>query len=406
MPRYLTYIQLQFTSSSYTAGVRGSTTVFGLLLAALVALLAPAGSALLRYAALPIPSGEPQYVLLAGVTPKYPPSAVWPYPAAPEDFTGITDTIMLAQVRPDGTANLLSVPRDSWVNIPGFGMSKINASNPHGGPELLMRAVSDLTSLPVQSYAFLSLNASRAVTDAAGGVTVEVKQPMKYDDNAGHLHIDLQPGVQRLSGEQMEGFLRFRKDNMGDIGRVDRQQEFVNAFAGQLRQPQHWWRWPAVLGALDANTKTNLSRREVGALLAAALHGPKVNTYMVPGNFGAHGTWAVDRDALGALIAKEFGGAASNPVNSLAALDTAMSITILNVGAPQGSAGRLAEQLRAQGFSNLQVGNGEGTQATTTLQGPAAPQVSRLLHLGEADPTPNPDGSDLVIRLGADAAAL
>ena len=222
--------------------MHASSTVFGLLLAAFLALLAPAAPALARYGALPRTAEQPLNILLAGVTPEYPPSAVWPYPAAPEDFTGLTDTIMLAQVHPDGQVKLLSVPRDSWVNMPGYGMSKINASNPRGGPELLMQTVGDLTGLPVDGYAFLSLHAVRALTDAAGGVTVDVEKPMKYDDNAGNLHIDLQPGVQRLNGQQMEGFLRFRKDNLSDIGRIGRQQQFVAAFADQMKQPLNWWR--------------------------------------------------------------------------------------------------------------------------------------------------------------------
>ncbi|WP_261663534.1 LCP family protein [Deinococcus sp. Marseille-Q6407] len=390
--------------------MRVSFIVPGLLLAAFLALLAPAAPALARYGAVPRPADHPLNILLAGVTPKYPPSAVWPYPAAPEDFSGLTDTIMLAQVYPDGRVKLLSVPRDSWVEIPGVGMSKINASNPRGGPELLMETVGDLTGLTVDGYALLSLHAARAMTDAAGGVTVEVKQPMRYDDDAGKLHINLQPGTQQLNGEQMEGFLRFRKDRLGDIGRVARQQQFVAAFSDQMKRPLNWWRWPVVAGALNANTKSNLRRDEVGALLAAALHGPKVNTYLVPGNFGAHGTWAVDRPALEELIAQEFSGEGSGRAQSssggdaapAASLNTDMSITILNVGAPAGSAGRLAEQLRGQGFSRVNVGNGEGTVPVTQFQGPEAAQVQRRLGFGEADPTPNPDGSDLVIRLGAD----
>ncbi|ADY25800.1 cell envelope-related transcriptional attenuator [Deinococcus proteolyticus MRP] len=390
--------------------MRASFTFFGLLLAAFLALLAPAAPALARYGALPRSMGQPLNILLAGVTPKYPPSAIWPYPAAPEDFTGLTDTIMLAQIHPDGAVKLLSVPRDSWVEIPGVGMSKINASNARGGPELLMQTVGDLTGLEIDGYALLSLHAVRSMTDAAGGVTVEVKQPMKYDDNAGNLHIDLQPGVQRLNGEQMEGFLRFRKDNLSDIGRIGRQQQFVGAFTEQMKQPLNWWRWPVVAGALNANTKSDLTRGEVGAVLAAALHGPKVNTFMVPGDFGARGTWAVDHAALRELVQREFSAGSqgrAQPASGdhdvqTAALDTEMAITILNVGAPAGSAGRLADALRAQGFSNLTVGNGQGPLAVTQIQGPAAEQVQDLLNFGEADTAPNPDGSDLVIRLGAD----
>ncbi|MFC6590809.1 LCP family protein [Deinococcus lacus] len=202
-----------------------------------MAVLAPAAPALVRYGALPRPADRPLNILLAGVTPVYPPSAVWPYPAAPEDYSGLTDTIMLAQVRQDGTVNLLSIPRDTWTEIPGKGPGKINGANPHGGPEALVAAAENLTGLPIDGHALLSLYAARSLTDAAGGVTVDVPARMKYDDHAGHLHIDLQPGRQRLSGEQAEGFLRFRKDKLSDIGRIGRQQQFVQALAQQTLNP-------------------------------------------------------------------------------------------------------------------------------------------------------------------------
>ncbi|UFA50816.1 LCP family protein [Deinococcus radiophilus] len=383
-------------------------TLPGLLLAALLALLAPAAPALARYGAVPLPADRPLNILLAGVTPKYPPSAVWPYPAAPEDFSGITDTIMLVQIRPGGEVQLLSIPRDSWVEIPGVGMSKINASNPKGGPELLTQTVSNLTGLPVDGYALLSLHAARSLTDAAGGVSVDVEKAMKYDDNAGNLHIDLQPGWQRLNGEQAEGYLRFRKDNLSDIGRIGRQQKFLTAFVDQLQSPLNWWRWPVVVGALNANSKSDLTRREVGAVLAAAMGGPTLNTHMVPGNFGSGGTWAVDQAALQQLIQTEFAGsgtanAADNgSAPAASVLNTNLAVTILNVGAPSGSAGRLAEQLRAAGLSNVTTGNGDGPGNVTTFQGEGAQQLQSQLGFGEVLAGAAPAGTDLLIRLGAD----
>ncbi|WP_338064289.1 MULTISPECIES: LCP family protein [Deinococcus] len=122
------------------------------VLAGFVALSAPAVPALLRYAALPRQAEGPVTVLLAGVTPRYQENAaVWPWPVAPEDFTFLTDTLILAQLWPNGTANLLSIPRDTWVNLPGQGWGKINGANVKGGPNLLVRAVQELTGVPVDA---------------------------------------------------------------------------------------------------------------------------------------------------------------------------------------------------------------------------------------------------------------
>ncbi|MEW5934498.1 MAG: LCP family protein, partial [Bacillota bacterium] len=303
------------------------------VLAGFVALSAPAVPALLRYAALPRQAEGPVTVLLAGVTPRYQENAaVWPWPVAPEDFTFLTDTLILAQLWPGGTANLLSIPRDTWVNLPGQGPGKINGANVKGGPDLLVRAVQELTGVPVDAYVLLSLNAVRALTDAAGGVTLEVPKRMKYDDNAGKLHIDLQPGRQHLNGQQAEGFLRFRKDNLGDIGRVQRQQLYLTALVRRVKNPLNWWRLPAMVGALDQNTKTNLTRAQVGALLGAALSGLKVNVQTLPGTFGEGGTWVADRPALHALVEARF----RDPGDP-----RTLTVAVVNVGAPDGSARRL-----------------------------------------------------------------
>ncbi|WP_034384039.1 LCP family protein [Deinococcus sp. YIM 77859] len=368
-----------------------------ILLAGLVALAAPAFPALTRYGTLPRKADGPLNILLAGVDVNYDASAaVWPYPALPEDYSQRTDTIVLAQVRPDGTANLLSIPRDTWVNIPGWGWSKINAANPHGGPELLVEAVEDLTGLPVDAYALLSLNAVRALTDAAGGVTLDVPARMKYDDNAGHLHIDLYPGRQRLNGQQAEGFLRFRHDGLGDIGRVERQQAYLTALLQQVKHPLNVWRLPQMAAAIDHNTKTNLTRQEVGALLGALLSGLKVNTYTVPGSFGGGGTWLPDRAALAGLIQQHF----LDPQDP-----RTLRVAVVNVGAPDGSARRLQEKLEGLGYQHVVISNGPRAATTTTVSGQAAAAVLRDVGHGQLSQEASLPGADVTVRLGPDTPA-
>ncbi|UQN05711.1 LCP family protein [Deinococcus sp. QL22] len=363
-------------------------------LAGAVALCSPAFPALARYGALPSSADAPVTVLLAGVTPNYPPSAVWPYPAAPEDYSGLTDTLLLAQLRPDGTTNLLSIPRDTWMTIPRWGNGKINGANVHGGPDMLVSAVESLTGVNVDAYALLSLHAVRSMTDAAGGVTLDVAQRMKYNDTAGKLHIDLQPGRQHLNGEQAEGYLRFRKDGMGDIGRVARQQTFLTAFTGKLKNPLNVWRMPGIVGALNSNVKSNLSRAQVGALLGGILRGPTLTMHTVPGDFGGGGTWIPNRSALNATIAKHF----RDPNDP-----RTLNIAVVNVAAPDGSARRLKEKLEGMGYQNVSISSALGSAATTTASGAAAARVLQDVGYGQvAANSQGAGGADVTVRLGSD----
>ena len=120
-----------------------------LVLAGLLALVSPAIPALLRYGTLPRKADRPLNVVLAGMDVDYDWTAsTWPYPPKPLDFTTRTDTLMLAQVHPDGKVNLLSIPRDTWVNIPGYGWGKINGANVHGGASNTCCTVPNSTTLP------------------------------------------------------------------------------------------------------------------------------------------------------------------------------------------------------------------------------------------------------------------
>ncbi|WP_338064290.1 MULTISPECIES: LCP family protein [Deinococcus] len=233
----------------------------------------------------------------------------------------------------------------------------------------------------------------RTLTDAAGGVTLDVPKRMKYDDNAGQLHIDLQPGRQHLNGQQAEGFLRFRKDNLGDIGRVQRQQLYLTALMSRVKNPLNGWRLPAMLGALDQNTKTNLTRAQVGALLGAALSGLKVNVQTLPGTFGEGGTWVADRPALHALVEARF----RDPGDP-----RTLTVAVVNVGAPDGSARRLQTKLEALGYQKVVISSGPRADGPTTITGKAAAAVLRDVGYGRVTPEEGLPGADVTVRLGND----
>ncbi|WP_420594835.1 LCP family protein [Deinococcus sp.] len=371
-----------------------------LILAGLIALISPALPALGRYGAWPQTPERPVNVLLAGVTPKYDESApVWPWPAKAEDYSGLTDTIVLAQLRAGGQVELLSIPRDTWVTVPGYGQSKINAANPRGGPETLIKAVENLTGIGIDGYALLSLNALRDLTNASGGVTLNVPSRMKYDDNAGKLHVDLQPGRQHLTGEQVEGFLRFRHDGQGDIGRVSRQQLYFQAMGQKLTSPLNLWRWPGVVSALERNTKSDLGKKTVSQALGALLGGPKINSYTLPGDFGPSGTWTPDRSGIRALVAKSF----TDPNDP-----RTRSVAVANIDAPDGAARALQNKLLAEGYGNVWIASLPRVDAPTTLiagsQGSdtALKLIKAELGYGQVQAASGAQGADITILLGSD----
>ncbi len=279
--------------------------LFLLFVAALALWAYPLLGPAVRQGALPSREGlrAPLTLLVYGSSPEY--SGY--HKRAPERFRGLADTILL--VRLDPGANrvvVLSVPRDVWVDLPGFGPHKVNAASPLGGPELMVEAVAQITGVRPERYLVVSTEALRKAVDALGGVRVCVERPMRYRDTAAGLSIDLKPGCQVLGGEEAEGYLRFRKDALGDIGRIQRQQAFFHALKEKLLSPAGLLRLPRVVAAVEPYVKTDLTREERGAILGFATKRPELVSLLLPGRFGGGG-WEVDREALRTLLGAYFG---------------------------------------------------------------------------------------------------
>ncbi|MCY7321779.1 MAG: LCP family protein [Phormidesmis sp. CAN_BIN36] len=211
--------------------------------------------------------------------------------ASNEIFSGRSDTMLLLRIDPsDNTVNLLSIPRDTQVEIPGIGVTKINQANASGGPALARQAVTNtLSGIEVDRYVRVSTNAFRELVDLLGGVDVYVPQPMSYVDNTQKLKIDLAQGWQTLNGDQAEQFARFRHDNFGDIGRVQRQQTLIKALRSKLASPLMLPRVPSLITLMQKYIDTNLSVEEMLALVNLGLKLDKNDFKMVmlPGRFSA-----------------------------------------------------------------------------------------------------------------------
>lgn len=146
-----------------------------------------------------------------------------------------TDTIMLLHVPSGGGPTVLvSIPRDSYVSIPGRGKNKINAAYAFGGPQLLVRTVEQATGVTIDEYVETGLGGYADLVDAIGGVNVCSPRAFK-DTKAG---LDIPKGCQDMDGATALGYARARySDPRGDLGRVERQRQILAAIAGKTLSP-------------------------------------------------------------------------------------------------------------------------------------------------------------------------
>jgi LCP family protein required for cell wall assembly len=210
-----------------------------------------------------------------------------------------SDTMILLAVDMDHkAARMLSVPRDLLVTIPGFGSGhRINEAYtlgetrhmPGGGPALAVRTMSELTGISIPYYAVTTFDGFRQTVDAVGGVTIDVARPISDHDYPGE-HNEYKPvyipaGLQLMSGEPALEYVRSRHDDpLGDLGRNQRQQLFLNALSHKLLKPERLAQFNQFMDIAKRNIRTNLSP---GQILSVANN-------MVGAGKGAATGYAVD----------------------------------------------------------------------------------------------------------------
>ena len=181
---------------------------------------------------------------------------------------GNTDVIAAMRVE-GGQTTITQIPRDGYIETEQYGPMKINALYSAGGTEALKREISDRMGRPIRHHLILNLGAIRKIADIIGGIEVDVPKRMQYTDNTQGLYIDLQPGLQNLKGRDLEGFLRFRHDETGDIGRMERQQLAVQALFRKLIRPEQLVRLPVLVMLSGNDMQTDMGPMELGGLVTA-----------------------------------------------------------------------------------------------------------------------------------------
>lgn len=207
------------------------------------------------------------------------------YPNAPKR----SDTMIVANInKENGTVNLLSIPRDTRVTIQGHkGAEKITHAFFYGGSSLAVQTVEQLLQIPIHYYVVIDWQAFIEVVEILGGVDLYVENDMNYEDPYANLAIHLTKGYQHLDGNKSGQYVRFRSDELGDIGRVQRQQRFLKAMVEKNMNVTTLLKVPSLLNAMRQYITTDITTFK-GLKLANSLKSFKsgdLHVEMLPGKF-------------------------------------------------------------------------------------------------------------------------
>lgn len=301
-----------------------------------------------------------------------------------------TDTIIVGCFLPkEGRIALVSVPRDTMVTMPedrlnivksyndyapDDGVMKLNEVHHHAGKEngieFVQKQIEELLGINLDFYAEINLEGLRYVVDALGGVTFNVPERMYYKDPIQNLLINLQPGEQLLDGDQAEQLIRYRSYVRGDLQRVEVQQQFMKAMAGQiLASDSLWQKMPSLISASLKYMRTDFNITDVPKYLKYAknISVENIVTFTLPTTttkrYGKDYQLLVE-DETQAIIQYVFEeGFPPAPVDNTS---MGKSISVLNGGTTAGLAGKTKDRLNADGFTVEHVGDYNGQKQVST----------------------------------------
>jgi polyisoprenyl-teichoic acid--peptidoglycan teichoic acid transferase len=336
-----------------------------------------------------------------------------------DSLQGLSDTMMLLRFDPVSKRMVvLSVQRDTKVEYNGRSM-KINAIDQEGGVAQSVKVVKNtLAGVEIDRYVRMNNFGVEKIINALGGLTVVVPKDIKYQDDSQHFYINLKAGKQHLDGEKLLGFMRFRKDANGDVGRMQRQQVVMKAMIEQWVNPITVARIPQLMSIVKSHVDTNLTVEEIIALGGfAANHGKgKVQTLMLPGDYngdGRHGTsyWLVNEEATKNMMAQYFD---HGEVDNTPIPPAKLRIKVIDTGYFPDATQRFMKRLDKEGFRRSTLDkepkqlkeNLETTKIIVQHGGTVNGDViKQALGFGEVEVGTSGDiYSDITIKLGKDWA--
>ncbi len=352
-----------------------------------------------------------------------------------------TDSMMVATIDPlSKTAAMLSLPRDLWVEIPDFGVDRINQAYyfgqiyevPGGGPALAVETVEAFLGIPIHYYVTVDFNAFVEVVDLIGGIVINVPEAIddtSYPDNCyGYDPFHIEAGQHRLDGATALKYARTRATFGGDVDRAARQQQVLMAARDQVAQvdmiPQLLVRAPQLWQTLQDNVRTNLTLEESLqlALLAQDIDPQNIRTAVLDFDYVYNETTPDGRQVLVPVRDKirvlrdEIFAPAAIPTPAVEALPELMleenaRVAVYNGTDRIGFAAETQLYLQQLDVNVVEVGNADSSTYNTTQiidYGSHPNTVQFLVQSMQVPPLnvsngSNPDGDyDILVILGND----
>jgi LCP family protein required for cell wall assembly len=337
------------------------------------------------------------------------------------NLTENTDTVIVLSLDPlNGTAAMLSIPRDTLVTIPGHGPDKINAAYSYGGaqrgPELARRTVEGLLGIPLHSFALIDFAAFTRIVDSFGGVPVDVKRPLRDEEyptaDFGIERVLLHAGPQLLDGTDALRYARSRHDS-NDFGRARRQQDVLAGLRVRLAQGG-LGRLPLVVDRVGTAVQTNfdpsnilpLARTGI-AIDSAAITSEVMLPCDAPG--AEHCELNEENSALGYYLIPDkakVAGLVARLFYDPRVRQEAARVEVRGTGARRTAVQEVASRLGERSFSVARVSDGATARSTVVLRNTAkrysADVLAKQLGLGVTVETAETADADIVVRLGSD----
>ncbi|MBE3127263.1 MAG: LCP family protein [Candidatus Atribacteria bacterium] len=267
---------------------------------------------------------------------------------------GRADTIVFLSISPKTKdALILSIPRDTRVEIPGRGMDKINHAYAFGGESLISETVSSFLDVPIHFYAVVDFNGFVYIIDELGGVEIDVEKEMYYVDKAGGVEINLHPGKQILDGEKALQYIRFRYDKLGDLGRIKRQQKLALAVIKKMINFDSIIKIPQISEGMKEYIETNIEARDT-VTLANLFRGVNQEKFRIE-TVQSKPVYIEGISYLEPNVEE-----VQQKVKSLIySKNSGIKVEVLNGNSMMGIAHKIAQDLELQGFEIVNVGNAD-----------------------------------------------
>ena len=218
------------------------------------------------------------------------------------------DTILLLSFSNDtGKSRIISIPRDTWINSRSYS-GRIASIYTWGGANAMVRSVSKLLSISIHQYIIIDMKTFADLIDVLGGLDIYVEENMDYDDEAAGLSIHIPQGYQHLSGEEVQKYLRYRGEKLGDVGRVQRQQKFIKALYAKVLQLETIPKLPAIADIFRNRMETSAEIFDSAHLanVLRRMSSDPPTTLMLPGSDNVDGAWVPNVAEIEARMSELF----------------------------------------------------------------------------------------------------